>query len=323
MRLLTELPPLSESIIILLSVVLIKFLISTHWPDNTMAYFRFYCQRLSDKVNKAENSIYQQQISGLIAFLITLIPIVLIIGLFEAFIAINWLWQAVLLYFALGDMSLTRQVKSIVLACQQQDKIGARTLLSPLVLRDVSNLSPMGIHKATIEMQLLKNLQWLYSVCFWFIVIGPLAALSYRLIVEMHYSWNSKREQFNNFGKIALTCHQLFNWLPTRVFYLLYLISISGSSVGLYWRLTRSHFFTLSSNIVIALHALVLNVQLGGVAMYDQQKLRRASLNESARAPEASDTLRAAQSLRKINIFSAILLLFIAITAALPIILAN
>ncbi|WP_448567293.1 cobalamin biosynthesis protein CobD/CbiB [Thalassotalea ganghwensis] len=318
MTLITELPPLTESIIILLCVVLLKYLLSAAWPDNTMVYFRFYCQRLSDKVNKAENSRYQQQLSGLIAFLITLLPLVTIIGLFEAFIAIEWLWQAVLLYFALGDMSLSKHIKSIVLACQQQDKLGARALLKPFVLRDVSTLSPMGIYKATIEMQLLKNLQWLYAVGFWFILLGPIAALTYRLTLEMHYSWNSKREQYREFGKASALCYQYLNWLPGRLFYLIYLISISGNTLGLYWRLTRSAFFSLTSNILLALHALVLNVQLGGVAIYGQEKLRRVSFNAAGRAPEASDTLNSAQSLKKINIFSGILLVFVAISAVLP-----
>ena len=83
-------PYLYSAVITLLLVIALKALVSQFITQQHLAFFNFYCQRLADKVSKPSNSARQQNISGLIAILITLLPIVAILWLFEVFIEIQY-----------------------------------------------------------------------------------------------------------------------------------------------------------------------------------------------------------------------------------------
>ncbi|XQW84610.1 cobalamin biosynthesis protein [Thalassotalea piscium] len=302
---LSSIPTIYQNMTILVVVVVVKLMIGLFGNDNGMQYFHYYCQRLSDKVNKSSNSNEQQKIAGFIAVLLTLAPLVIILWLFEEFVAINWLWQLLLLYLAFGSLTPLLTSQKVRLALESNSKQSAKDLLQTQCLRDTQTLSPLGISKTTIEMQLLKHLQLHLGVACCFLFIGPITALAYRLIVEMHYSWNIKLSRFNHFGLASRLLMQLLLWLPIRIFYCAYLLTTLGNRFSLYFRLTRQYFFQLDSTIILTLHALKLNVQLGGVAMYHQKKLRRTAFNEQGNQPKIADIQRSSQQLIVVDIVMA------------------
>ncbi|GHE93421.1 cobalamin biosynthesis protein CobD/CbiB [Thalassotalea profundi] len=314
----SALPSVTQSVIILTTVVVTKSIIGHFSADNTMKYFNHYCQRLSDKVNKSSNSNDQQKIAGLIALLITIVPIVVILWLFEDFIAINWLWQFLLLYFAFGDFNLIRLNNKISQKLHINDKKSARNLLDNYSLRDVATLSTMGLSKATIEMQLLKHLQRHIVVACCFLIVGPIMAFAYRLILEMHYSWNIKLTKFHYFGQTSNLILQLISWLPIRIYYLAYLATTIGNGFISHFLLTKVYFFQLNTNIIIALHAFRLHIKLGGVAIYDHKKIRRSSFNDIGKAPEITDIVSANKQLILVNIILVMSILIIATINYLP-----
>lgn len=325
----STLPTIIQSITLLVVVVIVKLIIArfnlSHSTDinSGMQYFRFYCQRLSDKVNNSKNSNEQRRIAGFIALLITLAPLVIILSLFEQFIAINWLWQLMLLYFAFGNFNLSTISAGISKALLSGDNSLAKNLLSHHSLRDTATLSTMGLSKATIEMQFLKHVQLHFVVACCFLFIGPIMALAYRLILEMHYSWNTKITKFYQFGQASNFVVQVILWLPARIYYFLYLTTTIGHNFFLFWRLTRRYFFQLNTNIIIELHALNLRIKLGGVAMYNQTKLRRVNFNEQGRQPEVSDIANARKQLFSVDISAVILLCLLTALSYLPLLLKS
>jgi len=308
MTVLTELTPFSYQVLILIIVLVLKSAISHFITHEPLRFFQFYCLQLGNKVNKSQNSTQQQTIAGLVGLLVTLVPIAIILWLFADFVAVNYLWQGFLLYFALGSLNLARINKSIAQALVAKQSYLAKQTLQPWLLRETEQLSPVGLSKAAIEMQLLRSAQQVYVVSFLFIVFGPLAALSYRLMLEMHYCWNGKLAKFNYFGFYSQLFVQVIQWLPTRLMALLILFSTLGHGSALSWRLMRGHFFKLNNNYIIGVHAFSLAVRLGGVAMYQQQKLRKAAFNDLAKQPEPQDIIK---STNKINfaIYSSLFLL--------------
>ncbi|MCP4984813.1 MAG: cobalamin biosynthesis protein CbiB [Colwellia sp.] len=314
MTMLTELSPFSYQVLILIIVLILKAVISHFVAHEPLRFFQFYCLQLSNKVNKNQNSTQQQTIAGLVALLVTLLPIAIILWLFADFVAVDYLWQGLLFYFALGNLNLTQINKSIAQALVAKQSHLARETLQPWMLRETKQLSPVGLSKAAIEMQLLRTVQQVYVVSFLFIVFDPLAALSYRLILEMHYCWNGKLAKFKYFGFYSQLFVQLIQWLPTRLMALLILLSSLGSGSALSWRLMRGHFFKLNNNFIIGIHAFSLAVKLGGVAMYQQQKLRKIAFNDLAKQPEPQDIIKSG---KKINlaIGSSMLLLIMAAIA--------
>jgi len=291
--LINTLPEAAFSILILLLVVCLKLLITKLSPSQSLPVFQLYCQRLADKVNKESNSQNHRVIAGFIATVITFIPLVVILWLFEDFIALPWLWSAILLYFSFGPFTLNKTALQVAKSLTAHDKYQAKQLISPLVLRDIEQLSSLGICKTTIEVLLLKKLQLQFIVGFYFLIFGPLAAISFRLLIEMHYSWNIKQHQFQAFGKTINNIVGIFQWLPSRLFLFLLLLITINQSIVLFWRLVKQYFYTLNNSVVISYCAYSLGIKLGGVAMYNKHKVRRLSFNDQGRQPEPKHIVQA------------------------------
>jgi adenosylcobinamide-phosphate synthase len=310
MTVLTELTPLTYHVLILVVVLIIKSVISHFIAHEPLRFFQFYCVQLAHKVNNSKNSTQHQTIAGLLALLITLVPIIIILWLFADFVAVDYVWQGLLLYLALGSLNLGKINLGIAQALVAKQNYLAKQTLKPLLLRETEQLSQVGLSKAAIEMQLLRSLQQIYVVSSLFIIFGPLTALSYRLLLEMHYCWNTKLGQYKHFGYYSQLLTQLLQWLPSRLMALLILLSSLGQGSLLFWRLTRSHFFKLNNDFYIAVHAFSLTVRLGGVAMYQGEKLRKAAFNDLGKQPEPCDIIKAN---RKVSfaIYSSLFLLIL------------
>jgi adenosylcobinamide-phosphate synthase len=299
-----------------------KGVISHFVVHEPLRFFQFYCQSLSNKVNKIENSSRQQTIAGLVAIVITIAPLMVILWLFEAFIEVEFLWQCFLLYLAIGSFGLSSINKSIAQAIVAKQNYLAKQTLKPKVLRETETLSSLGLSKAAIEMKLLRTLQQGYTVAVIFLIAGPLAALAFRLLLEMHYYWNTKLEKYNSFGQYSKTFVNLLQWLPVRIFALLVLFTSIGQNFLLFWRLSKKHFFQLDNNIALLLLALSLEIKLGGVAIYSSvdgshQKLRKVSFNDLARQPQVTDIIHANSKINYLVFFSLILLILSAISIEL------
>tara|TARA_B110000438_G_scaffold303432_1_gene364874 strand:- start:5696 stop:6673 length:978 start_codon:yes stop_codon:yes gene_type:complete len=308
-------PYLYSSALTLLLLLALKAIVGHFITQQPLAFFSFYCQRLADKVNKPSNSARQQNISGLIAVLVTLTPIIAILWLFEIFIEVQWLWHAFLLYFALGSFGLTKTNKAIARELVANNTYQAKQKVAPLLLRDTEQLSPLGISKACIEMQVLRSSQLLVCVGFYFLFFGPLAALSFRLLLEMHYAWNIKIYRFVHFGAAVNHIIKLFQWLPSRIFALLLLLGTVGQNTLLYWRLIRGKFFQTNNNILLHILSLGLEIKLSGVAMYSGNKVRKASFNDHARQPQTTDIIHASKRINYALYILVLLLLLIGVTS--------
>jgi len=326
----TALSSFSYQLLILLTVILSKAVMSHFIRHEPLRYFQFYCQKLSDKVNKpqssSQNTPKQQAIAGLVSIIITLPPIIIILWMFETFVEINFLWQALLLYIAMGSFGLTQVSKAIAQALVSKQNYLAKQTLNPWVLRETESLSSLGLSKTSIEMQLLRTLQQGYAVAIFFIFFGPLMALSYRLLLEMHYCWNTKLVKHNHFGLYSKRLVNLLHWFPVRVFSLLLLFVSIGKNFVLFWRLSGQYFFQLNNNVALLLLALNLEVKLGGVAIYDdkehsKEKLRKINFNDLARQPQATDIIHANNKIHEIIYISLFFIILIAM--AIELVAAN
>jgi adenosylcobinamide-phosphate synthase len=304
---------LYSAVITLLLLIALKALISQFVTQQPLAFFNFYCQRLADKVNQQSSSTRQQKISGLIAILVTLVPLITILWLFEVFIEVAWLWQALLLYFALGSLGLTKTCKGVARELVANNHYQAKQKIAPYLLRDTKQLSPLGVSKACIEMQVLRSSQLLVCVGFYYLLFGPLAALTFRLLIEMHYAWNVKAARFSHFGATVNYIVKLLQWLPSRLFSLLLLLGTVGQNTLLYWRLIRGKFFQTNNAILLHVLALSLEIKLSGVAMYNGDKVRKTSFNDHARQPQATDIIHASKRINYALYLFILLLMLLAI----------
>jgi len=303
--------PFILSLLILIGVALVKVFFSIFLIKEPTHWFRFFCLQLANKVNNPNNSASQQKIAGVLATLVTLVPLLIILWLFESFIEVTWLWHAFLLYFALGSFGLTRVAMKTAKALMAEKTDDAKQFIAPFTLRETDKLSPLGISKTCIEMHLLQTVQQCFPVSFFYLLLGPYAALTFRLLLEMHYSWNTKLPKYNAFGALVNNLLSLLQWLPTRVFALLLLLGTIGQNFWLFCKLTTAHFFTLNNSISLYALALSINRKLGGVAIYNNNKLRRLSFNDKAREPKAIDVITSIKRVNQVLYFSFVCIVFI------------
>ena len=335
-----ELNTFNYRVLILFAVIICKIIITAYIKHEPLRLFQVYYRLLSDKVcrnslsslhsaphlptpHKQEQAANNQQVfAGFIAIVVTLSPIALILWLFSAFIEVEYLWQGFLLYLAIGAFGYSQLSKKVALQLTTNKTYLVKQQLSSLLLRETENLSSMVLAKACIEMMLLKTLQQTYVTAFVFILAGPITAFSYRLLLEMHYAWNIKLLSFSYFGRYAALLTNLVLWFPVRIFSILILILSTGQNFILFWRLTKNNFFKLNNDLPIHLFSLVLEVRLGGVAMYKSpttqlnktttvqaNKVRKKSFNDLAKQPEPKDIILANNKIKIINIITIFLLI--------------
>lgn len=298
------LPPVGLNIVVLLVVILLKSLITRLSSNSHLSFFHFYCQQLANKVNKPSNSAGQRKVAGFIACLITIVPVLLILWIFEYYVELNIVWHAFLLYFAFGSFGHSRAVKNIRTYSEQQLKEDAREALSPWVLRDVKKLSLMGINKASIEMLQIRFLQHQFSIACYFLLLGPYVAITTRMLIDMHHCWNTKKNAFQYFGLFAQWSVQSLMWLPTRLYTLVLSVANLARPVFLSNKVPNHLMFSTNNNIALAAMASILDIRLGGVAMYDEEKQRATEFNQSANAPSAIDIDRAIGQLNSVKILT-------------------
>lgn len=309
MDFIASLSSFTQNVFLLLIVIAIKSLITLLSTPSNTSFLAFYCQRFSDKVNKPNNSVQQQKIAGLIATLITIAPIVAILWLFEGLIQVSWLWHALLLYFSLGSFGAISKAKSVAKHIQQQDKQSAREQLANWVLRDVNTLSPLGLHKASIEMLTLRYLQQQFTIAFYFLLLGPYFSFTLRMICELHYNWNSKLKTFRAFGYLPKACFRLFLWLPERIYFLMAIFLNATKPVHKFISYSSQFLFKSGSKLTLSMMACSLGVKLGGVAMYQGEKVRHDVFNPAGKQPEHTDVLMVTKQIRLHQILSLVLLI--------------
>ena len=309
-----QLNSFSLNVLLLINVIIVKAILAKFIDIKPLFIFSLYCQKLAEKVNKPQHSAAQKQLSGFIALTISILPIAIILWLFADFIVVPWLWHALLLFIALGEFNLSATSKEIAQALKAKQKHFAREKLSHFVLRDVDKLSIMGLCKATIEMQILRYAQQYFIIACYFIFVSPLAALLLRLLLEMHYCWNRKQPSFFAFGQAITTTVALLQWLPIRLFSLIIVISNIGHNFSASLTAFNQHFFQLNNDIILAVFALSIDRQLSGVAMYEQQKLRKMSFNSLAEPPSINDITITSKIIKQISYFCLTLTIILSIT---------
>jgi len=77
----------------------------------------------------------------------------------------------------------------------------------------------------------------------------------------------------------------------------------------------------INNNIIINYLSYILNIKLGGVAMYNKNKVQRLSFNEQGQQPQAKDIIAAINQLNLVMILS--FGIVISIISVIAILVAN
>lgn len=210
---------------------------------------------------------------GLVALAVLLIPIALLISLMHQSIAntwfTQWLFETIVLYWAIGHRSLGEHVSAVKRALAAQNLPLARQRLSGIVSRSTAELDQTQVAQAAIETTLENGNDATFAPLFWYCCAGPVAVVMYRLINTLDAMWGYRNPRFELFGKAAARADDALNYVPARLVAISYALLGNAALSFQCWQQQAPLLNSPNAGPVMSAGAGSLDLRLGGPARYN------------------------------------------------------
>ena len=276
-----------DFIVFIIALLAERFLPLVSWyhPNTVLvAVFRAIGKRIYNKKNT--NSYHY--LAAILACVLVLSVILIIITLLLEFAFYPELLAGLILYLCLESQSLTKKARRIAKLTKQNQKSAARELLKPILAREVSKLSTAGIIKALIESLILRTARYYFVVIFIFLLLGPIAALGYRLLTLMQQAWRHDVSPNSAFLKPLKLILFVIEYIPVRLLSLTIAASKATKQSIHYIKHYGQHFYQTNTGWLLSACSASLGVQLGGPAMYFNKRYNKMRVGTD-RLPNADD----------------------------------
>lgn len=257
---------------------------------------------IGQRVYDATQHKSYQYLAASLASILTLSVILILCTLLLEFAFYPAFFNGLILYLCLEHSNVNKKAMRITKLLKQKQKSAARELLTPLVVREVKTLSCAGIVKAVIECLILKTARHYFVVIFIFLLLGPVAALTYRLMTLMQCAWRSHIKPSSDFLTPLKVTIFIIEFIPIRLMAItIALIKSSKKSMHLIKHYGR-HFYQTNTGWLLSVCAATLGVQLGGPAIYFGERFEKMRIGVD-RLPTADDIPKLITCLRQASFF--------------------
>jgi len=173
---------------------------------------------------------------------------------------LGWPFDVLLIWVSMGWKSLFEHVRAVLDASSDTE---ARDAVAKIVSRDTAKMSGKDARRAALESLAENASDAVVAPLFWFLLLGPLGAVSYRMINTLDAMWGYQNKRYQHFGWCAAKVDDVANYLPARIS--AWLILGAGESVA--WSVIKQQAQThVSPNAgwpEVAL-AYAADIKLGG-----------------------------------------------------------
>lgn len=247
-----------------------------------------YFFTLSDTATRVRKNL-----QGVLAVLVLILPPV-IASLIISNLAgpLSWIFEAVVLYFAIGSRSLREHAQRVRIALAEDDIEEARRAVGMIVSRDTTNMDASDISRATIESVLENGNDAIFAAIFWTLILGAPGAVLLRTSNTLDAMWGYKNDRYRDYGWFAARLDDVLNFIPARLTALTYALCGSFSSAIQCFVRQSATWYSPNAGPVMAAGAGALRVRLGGEAVYGGHKKVRPILG-CTNEPEVADIDRA------------------------------
>ncbi|MFT6984605.1 MAG: adenosylcobinamide-phosphate synthase [Psychromonas sp.] len=261
-----------------LSVALFSFFISLPKDLNPLSAVELMFRQIAKKVNLEDRSDSYKRLASILSICLIYFPTLLIISQLYNVVFQSTILEMLLLFILLSwhDKKITYLEIYDALKCNNFAQ--AKYKLASLTMRETKPLSLIGINKATIESMVLQLTASWFAVVFWYLLTGIYGAMFYRTVQICAQQWNSKQLEFTSLSTIPSFIYSAMLFpvhLIVSFTFALYDKPLENLpkkfKQGIHWH----HF---SSGLMLASFALSLHIELGGVRLYQQQKVTYAAL---------------------------------------------
>ncbi len=215
-----------------------------------------------------EGSVYSDSRSrGAVFFALALTPSLLLPTVFSPG---GRLLETVGLWFTIGGRSLTREAEEVARLLELDDLAAARCRLRHLVGRDVEDLGPEEIARATIESVAENTTDAVVGPLLWYAVGGLSGAMTFRSINTLDAMVGHKTSRYQRFGFVSAKADDLAA-CPASLLgvALCWTLSNREGRQRMVSAMSRSQLHpSLNAGLIEAAFAGVLGAELGGVNCY-------------------------------------------------------
>ncbi|MBD3669562.1 MAG: cobalamin biosynthesis protein [Gammaproteobacteria bacterium] len=300
------------ALVIVLSALLLDRLLGEPFIYHPLVGFGRIAAAVERLLRRESHSPRRQVVQGALAVTLLVLPPVLLVVWLDSLVVVSAVTDIILLYLALGLRSLQEHGAEVVAALEQSDLPRAREQVGLIVSRNTADMDEPGVVKATVESVLENGSDAVIGTLFWFLLFGGAGAVLYRLVNTLDAMWGYKTEHYLHFGRAAARLDDWLNWLPARLTVLLY--GLGGRLLEALRAARRQGREWESPNAgpVMASGATALALELGGSAVYGEERRERPLLGMAGHPPNRADIDRALRLVRRSVILIVVLQLLIA-----------
>jgi adenosylcobinamide-phosphate synthase len=124
--------------------------------------------------------------------------------------------EILIIYYCISIRSLENSAMAVFRALTQTRLDDARTKVSLIVGRDVENLNPDEISRATVETVGENLVDGVISPLFYAVIGGAPLAMAYKMINTLDSMIGYKNDKYRDFGKVAARIDDIANFIPAR-----------------------------------------------------------------------------------------------------------
>lgn len=259
-------------------VALLSFFVSLPKDLNPLSAIELIFKQIAVKVNLDNRSDSYKRLASILSLSLIYLPTVLIISQLYNVVYQPIIIDALMLFLVLSWHDKKIVYLQISEALQRNNLAQAKFKLASVTERETKPLSLMGINKATIESMVLQLSASWFAVVFWYMLAGIYGALLYRTVQLCAQQWNAKRADFSMLSSVPSLLYSVMLF-PVHLLvcctFALYDRPLKNIPTKFKQSLLWHHF---SSGLMLATFAISMQLQLGGVRLYQQQKITYPAL---------------------------------------------
>jgi len=281
-----------------LTVALSSFLFSLPKDLNPLSVIELIFQQIAKKVNLDDRSDSYKRVASLLSISIVYLPCGLIISQLYNVVLEPIFLDMLLLFLLLSWHDKKLIYAQVIDAIRHKNLAIAKFKLASLTQRDTKPLTLTGVSKASIESMILQVAASWFAVIFWYLVSGIYGVLLYRIIQICAQQWNAKQTEFSALTSIPTFIYSVMLFpvhLLMTITFALYDKPIGNIIQNVKQSIQWHH---LSSGLMLSSFALGMKIELGGIRLYQEQKITYSKVG-SGNAPNVA---KIEQSLQRLSL---------------------
>jgi len=266
----------------IIAVLLLSFFVSLPKDLNPLSAVELIFKQIAKKVNLDDRSDSYKRLASIFSLSLIYFPTVIITSQLYNIVYRPLTIDLLFLFLLLSWHDKKQTYLAISNALQHRHLAQAKFQLTSVTQRQTKPLSAMGVNTATIESMVLQLCASWFAVIFWYALTGIYGAIFYRTIQICAQQWNAKKAEFTTLTSIPSFIYSAMLF-PVHLL-LSFTFSLYDEPIknipkkfkqGLRWH----HF---SSGLMLASFALSMQLQLGGVRLYQDKKITYATLGSES-----------------------------------------